>query len=55
LPGVLSVKSGFHNGREVNTVLYHADRIGPRDMIDALKRAGTFAGVAMEAKDVSKD
>jgi hypothetical protein len=45
LPGVNSVSSGFHKGREINTVWYDADRIGPKEMISALKRAGTFAGV----------
>ena len=45
LPGVLSVTSGFHEGREINTVRYDADRTGPRAMISALKEAGTFGGV----------
>jgi hypothetical protein len=45
LPGVLSVTSGFHHGREINTIRYHPDRIKPQDMIEALKKAGTFSGI----------
>ncbi len=46
LPGVLEVTSGFSGAREINTVAYDPAVISPDRMIEALKRAGTFLGVA---------
>ena len=46
LKGIKAVESGFLNGREINTVHYDPNQIGPDEMIKALKDAGTFIGVA---------
>jgi hypothetical protein len=46
LKGVKKVDSGFLNFREINTVYYDPELIGPDEMIKALKDAGTFIGVA---------
>jgi hypothetical protein len=48
LPGVLDVSSGFKKFREINTVIYDPSKITIDQMIDALKRAGTFIGVDQE-------
>jgi len=48
LPGVLKVSSGFQGFREVNTVIYDPDRISSMEMIDALKKAGTYIGFSPE-------
>jgi copper chaperone CopZ len=46
LAGVLEVTSGFRNSREINTVTYEPDRISVNKMVEALKRAGTYRGIA---------
>jgi copper chaperone CopZ len=46
LPGVKKVTSGFRSFREINTVTYDPEVIAPEKMIDALKKADTFIGVA---------
>jgi len=46
LPGIKKVTRGFHNFREINTVEYDPDVISTDDMVSALKKAGTFRGVA---------
>jgi copper chaperone CopZ len=46
LKGVKKVTSGFRSFREINTVTYDPEVITPEKMIEALKRAETFIGVA---------
>jgi len=46
------VSNGWHDGRETNTVLFDPARIAPDDMIAALRKAGTFAGVARDSMTV---
>jgi hypothetical protein len=46
LKGVREVTRGFHHFREVNRVTYDGNRIDLETMIDALKRAGTYVGIA---------
>ena len=46
LPGIKKVTRGFHDFREINTVDYDPDVISTDEMISALKKAGTFRGVA---------
>jgi len=48
LKGVVEVKSGFLGSREINTVYYNPNLIGPEEMIKVLKKAGTYQGVAEE-------
>jgi hypothetical protein len=40
------VTSGFRGFREINTVIYDPNVIGPAQMVTALKKAGTFMGIA---------
>jgi hypothetical protein len=42
------VTKGFKELREVNTVTYDPQEIRPEAMVDALKTAGTYQGVAEE-------
>jgi copper chaperone CopZ len=44
LAGVKKVTRGFHGFREINTVTYDPDVIGPEQMVAALKMAGTYIG-----------
>ena len=46
LPGIEHVSKGFQGHREINTVTYDPGRISADEMIDALKKAGTYLGVA---------
>jgi hypothetical protein len=48
LKGVVEVKSGFLGSREINTVFYNPNLISLEEMIKALKKAGTYQGVAEE-------
>lgn len=48
LKGVVKVKSGFLGSREVNTVFYNPNLISREEMIEALKKADTYQGVAEE-------
>jgi hypothetical protein len=48
LPGVHQVLSGFQGFREINTVIYDPGVITPEQMISALKKSGTYIGVAQE-------
>jgi len=48
LPGIKKVTKGFKEFREVNTVYYDPQEIRPEAMVDALKTAGTYQGVAEE-------
>jgi len=45
LPGIIKVTRGWHNFREINTVVYDPDIITPDAMVAALKRAGTYRGM----------
>ena len=46
LVGIIKVENGFRGSREINTVLYDPNLVGPDEMINTLKRAGTFRGIA---------
>jgi hypothetical protein len=46
LDGIEKVTLGFRNFKEINTVTYDPARIGVEDMVDALKAAGTYQGIA---------
>ena len=48
LEGVKKVESGFKGFREINTVRFDPSLISPDKLINALKRAGTFEGVAQK-------
>ena len=50
LNGVHKVTSGFHRGKEINTVSYDAEVVTPEEMITALKNAGTYIGTADDAE-----
>ena len=45
---MVSVSSGFSAGKEINTVHYVAEEISMETMVNALKRAGTYRGVALD-------
>jgi hypothetical protein len=42
------VSSGFQGFREINTVIYDPELISSTDMINALKKADTYIGIARE-------
>ena len=46
LPGVNKVTSGWQKSREINTVDYDPAVVTVDEMIAALKKAGTYNGVA---------
>jgi hypothetical protein len=46
LDGIAKVTRGFRNLKEINTVTYDPARIGVKEMIDALKAAGTYRAMA---------
>jgi copper chaperone CopZ len=46
LDGVVKVTSGFLNSKEINRVTYDKHKIDPQTMIQALKKAGTYIGIA---------
>jgi hypothetical protein len=46
LDGIKKVTRGWQGGREINTVTYDPERITPEDMVTALKKAGTYRGIA---------
>jgi len=46
LDGVVKVTKGFKNFKEINTVYYDPQRITVEEMINVLKSAGTFRGLA---------
>ena len=48
LEGVRKVTSGFRGYREINTVEYDPQTITAEEMIEALKKAGTYRGTAGE-------
>jgi hypothetical protein len=46
LPGIHKVTRGWHQSREINTVDYDPAIITVDEMTAALKRAGTYRGIA---------
>ncbi len=46
LDGISKITRGFKGFKEINTVYYDPARIHIETMIDALKAAGTFRGIA---------
>jgi copper chaperone CopZ len=46
LDGITRVTSGFRNFKEINTVTYDPEKIGLDEMVERLKAAGTFRGIA---------
>jgi hypothetical protein len=46
LPGIHKVTRGWHQSREINTVDYDPAMITVDEMTAALKRAGTYRGIA---------
>lgn len=48
LEGVRKVTSGFRGHREINTVVYDPQTITAKEMVKALKRAGTYRGTVGE-------
>jgi copper chaperone CopZ len=46
LPGVQKVTRGWHRSREIDTVDYDPARITVEEMTAALKKAGTYRGIA---------
>jgi len=45
-PGVEKVSSGWRGFREINTVMYDPDLIGIEEMVEILKKTGTYRGTA---------
>jgi len=41
---VVAVTKGFRGFREINMVWYNPEVIGPDQMVNALKKAGTYIG-----------
>jgi copper chaperone CopZ len=46
LQGVQRVTTGFRGSSEIDTVLYDPGVIHPQEMVSALKKAGTYLGIA---------
>lgn len=46
LKGIKRIEKGFKNFKEINRVTYDATMISIEEMVQALKQAGTFAGLA---------
>jgi hypothetical protein len=46
LPGIHKVTRGWHLAREIDTVDYDPAKITIEEMTAALKRAGTYRGIA---------
>ena len=49
-PGVLSVRKGWHDGKEVNRVVFDPQKVSVPSMEAWLKSAGTFIGSEKEIK-----
>jgi len=49
-PGVLSVQKGWHDGKEVNRVVFDPQKVSVPSMEAWLKSAGTFIGSEKEMK-----
>jgi hypothetical protein len=45
-PGIEKVSSGWRKFREINTVEFDPDIIAVEEMVDILKKAGTYRGTA---------
>lgn len=48
LKGIKRIDKGFHNLKEINTVYYEASIISIEKMVEALKKTGTYLGIAKE-------
>ena len=46
LNGISHITKGFKNFKEINTVFYDPKQITIEDMVEALKTAGTYRGIA---------
>ena len=46
LDGIKNITRGWRSGREINTVTYDPVVITPEEMVDVLKKAGTYSGTA---------
>ena len=44
LDGLKRIEKGFLNAQEINTVYYESSKITIQEMVDALKKAGTYLG-----------
>jgi len=49
-PGILSVQKGWHDGKEVNRVVFDPQKVSVPSMEAWLKNAGTFIGSEKEMK-----
>ena len=49
-PGILSVQKGWHDGKEVNKVVFDPQKVSVPSMEAWLKSAGTFIGSEKEMK-----
>ena len=49
-PGVLTVQKGWHDGKEVNRVVFDPQKVSVPSMETWLKSAGTFIGSEKEMK-----
>jgi len=49
-PGILSIQKGWHNGQEVNRVVFDPQMVSVPSMEAWLKSAGTFIGSEKEMK-----
>ena len=45
LPGVKKADTGFSGFKEINRVYYDPDKVSVKEMIRALKEAGTYIGI----------
>jgi hypothetical protein len=45
LEGVEKLETGFSGLREINRAYYNPEKITVKEMIEALKKAGTYTGV----------
>ncbi|MEJ2729623.1 MAG: hypothetical protein P8185_14140 [Deltaproteobacteria bacterium] len=44
MDGIKRIEKGFLNAQEINTVYYESSKITIQEMVDALKKAGTYLG-----------
>ena len=49
-PGILSVEKGWHDGKEVNRVVFNPQKVSVPAMEAWLKSAGTYIGSEKEMK-----
>ncbi|MCB2226075.1 MAG: hypothetical protein KQH53_05295 [Desulfarculaceae bacterium] len=51
-PGVIKVTRGWHRGREINAVTYDPAKISQASMVDLLKKAKTYRGIAVPSANI---